>query len=124
MCGVLATSGGKTKMALVDNQVSYDKHEIGLKAERVGLPPLNHTRFYAEDPQLEKDMCTFFLQEMVKRGIIWGNYISYSHRQEDIDKTLHAVQETLSIVKEAIEKGDVSLRLEGDERKTAFRRMV
>ena len=49
---------------------------------------------------------TLFLQEMVRRGIIAPSLIvSYSHSDEDIDRTAEAIHETLAIYRNAIDEG-------------------
>jgi glutamate-1-semialdehyde 2,1-aminomutase len=49
---------------------------------------------------------TLFLQETIKRGILAPSFVvSYSHGQEDIEKTIDAVAESLLIYSKAIEEG-------------------
>jgi len=45
---------------------------------------------------------SLFWQECIKRGIFfgWANFISYSHRQREIEYTLEVVREALKVVKE------------------------
>jgi len=47
-----------------------------------------------------------FMQEMIKRGILGPSFIiSYSHGDEDIDKTIGAVHESLGVYRKALEEG-------------------
>lgn len=73
----------------------------------------------------EKEIClkmrTLFLQEMIKHGVIL-NYIvpSYAHNDHIVQKTLDAIQLSLSVYKKALES-DVHLFLEGPAIKPVFR---
>jgi glutamate-1-semialdehyde 2,1-aminomutase len=63
-----------------------------------------------------------FMQEMIKRGILAPSFIvSYAHRDEDIDKTVRAVGESLEIYKSALAEG-VEKYLVGHPLKPVFRR--
>jgi glutamate-1-semialdehyde 2,1-aminomutase len=49
---------------------------------------------------------TLFLQEMIQRGIITPSFVvSFSHSDEDIDRTIDAVSESLSVYLKALEDG-------------------
>lgn len=49
---------------------------------------------------------TLFLQEMIKRGFIMPSLVvSYSHTNEDIDRTVDAVADALKVYKKALEHG-------------------
>jgi glutamate-1-semialdehyde 2,1-aminomutase len=49
---------------------------------------------------------TLFLQEMIQRGIITPSFVvSYSHTDEDIDRTIDAVSESLRVYRKALEDG-------------------
>jgi len=67
----------------------------------------------------------YFQQEMIKRGILWqGNHnMMYMHSMEDVEYTLKAYREALPLVKDAIEKGDVSSRLRGKPLEAVFRKV-
>lgn len=65
---------------------------------------------------------TLFMQEMIKRGIIAPSFVvSYSHSEEDIDRTLDAAAEALAIYRDALSDG-VDKYLEGRPVKPVFRR--
>ncbi len=56
---------------------------------------------------------TLFMQEMIKRGILGPSFVvSYSHSDDDIDRTVDAVAESLKIYARALEDG-VDRYLEG-----------
>jgi glutamate-1-semialdehyde 2,1-aminomutase len=66
---------------------------------------------------------SLLLQEMVKRGIfIQPNvqYISYSHTEKDVRKTIEAFDESTDIVKKALKQGNVRKYLEGEPAKPVF----
>ncbi|MGE5314900.1 MAG: glutamate-1-semialdehyde 2,1-aminomutase [Acidobacteriota bacterium] len=49
---------------------------------------------------------TLFLQELLKRGIIAPSLVvSYSHTEDDIDRTIEAIDESLEIYARALEQG-------------------
>lgn len=49
---------------------------------------------------------TLFMQEIIKRGVIGPSFVvSYSHSDEDIDRTIDAVGEALVVYKKAIAEG-------------------
>jgi len=59
---------------------------------------------------------SLFQQEIVRRGILTraGMFISASHTEEDIDKTLSVFDESLAVIKTAVKGGSVLDRLEGE----------
>jgi glutamate-1-semialdehyde 2,1-aminomutase len=47
-----------------------------------------------------------FMQEIIRRGVIGPSFVvSYSHSDEDIDRTIEAVSEALFVYKQALENG-------------------
>ncbi|MER3407318.1 MAG: aminotransferase class III [Nitrososphaera sp.] len=66
---------------------------------------------------------SLLLQEMVKQGIFIQpsvQYISYSHTEEDVQKTLEAFNESLNIVGKALGEGNVQKYLEGEPARPVF----
>jgi len=63
-------------------------------------------------------------QELIKRGVLWSgtHTISFSHGEEDIAHTLAAYEETLAVLKEAVESGQVAAALHGKPVEPVFRR--
>jgi glutamate-1-semialdehyde 2,1-aminomutase len=58
------------------------------------------------DKQPSQPFRTLFLQELIKRGILAPSLIvSYSHTDEDVDKTIEAVDESLHIYRKALNEG-------------------
>ena len=65
---------------------------------------------------------TLFLQEMMRRGIIAPSFVvSYSHSDEDIGKTIEAVEAALVVYRRALDQG-VGSYLEGRPVKPVFRK--
>lgn len=62
------------------------------------------TRDQSKNPS--QSFRTLFLQEMIQRGIITPSFVvSFSHSDEDIDRTIDAVSESLSVYRKALEEG-------------------
>ena len=65
---------------------------------------------------------TLFLQELIRRGVLSPSLVvSYSHSDEDIDRTINVVHDALAVYKRALEDG-VSRYLEGPPSSVVFRR--
>jgi glutamate-1-semialdehyde 2,1-aminomutase len=75
-----------------------------------------------QDKNPSQSFRTFFLQEIIKRGILAPSFIvSYSHEDKDIDKTVEAVHEALGVYRKALEEG-VEKYLVGRPVKPVFRK--
>ena len=62
-----------------------------------------------------------FLQEMIKRGILAPSFVvSYSHSNQDIDRTIDATADALKVYRKALEDG-VEHYLVGSPVKPVFR---
>ena len=70
------------------------------------------------------ELRTLFQQEALKRGVlaIGVHNISYSHTQEDVDKTLAVYKETLGIIRQALSEGDLKKYIEGEIVQPVFRK--
>jgi glutamate-1-semialdehyde 2,1-aminomutase len=65
---------------------------------------------------------TLFLQELVRRGVLAPSFVvSYSHRDEDIDATVEAVAQALTVYRRALDDGP-DRYLVGRSVKPVFRR--
>lgn len=63
-----------------------------------------------------------FMQEMIKRGVLGPSFIvSYSHSDDDIDKTIEAVAGSLAVYRKALEDG-VDKYLVGGPTKPVYRK--
>lgn len=80
------------------------------------------TRDQAKKPS--QPFRTLFLQEIIKRGILAPSLVvSYSHADSDIDKTIQAFHEALSVYQKALEEG-VEKYLIGRPVKPTFRKFA
>jgi glutamate-1-semialdehyde-2,1-aminomutase len=99
--------------------------ELGLNVGISGLAPIGAFQLDIGEQELTRDAWTLFLQEAAKRGVLFRrgglNFISYSHKEEDIQYTLDVCRSVLKLIKEALQKGDLSSRLETRDVKPSFR---
>jgi glutamate-1-semialdehyde 2,1-aminomutase len=64
---------------------------------------------------------TLFLQETIKRGLLMPSLIvSYSHQDEDIDRTVEAIHEALAVYRKALDEG-IEKYLQGRSVKPVYR---
>jgi len=75
------------------------------------------------DKQPSMAFRTLFMQEMIRRGVLYQGILSpcYSHTEEDIDWMLQAFNESLTIFSNALDEGRVDNFLVGPEIKPVFR---
>lgn len=98
--------------------------ELGLSCTRCigynfrSMVTFNHPTI---DPLLLKSLMQ---QEMIKRGILWAGFhnMCYSHSDEDINYTLQAYSEVLTILKEAVKTNKVAEMLKGKPVQPVFRK--
>ncbi len=75
-----------------------------------------------QEKNRSQEFRTLFLQEIIKRGVIAPSFVvSYSHRDEDIDRTIGAVSEALAVYRKALDEG-VEKYLVGRPVKPVFRK--
>lgn len=84
--------------------------EVGLALTFRGWPVMSSYAF-GYDAQTNQDLMTLLLQEMAKRGVLLRrgglNFITYSHKAEEIDLTLAACREVFPILKDAADSGNI-----------------
>ena len=70
------------------------------------------------------EMKSLLQQEMIKRGILWGGFhnMCYSHSDEDIEYTLSAYEDSLPILKQAVEENNIKKYLRGNVIEPVFRK--
>ncbi len=97
--------------------------EAGVDLLIPGNPPRSGFVFRDNSGQESLDLKSLFLQETVKQGILFGGpvYISFSHTDGDIEKTVEASFEALRIVGKAIGEGNVDKYMEGKKIGTVYR---
>ncbi len=91
--------------------------EIGGQAVR------GHFVIDCDDEDTTTTIKSLFLQETVKRGILFGGpvFISYSHTDMDVKKTLDSVYSAMVVIKRALESGSPASFLEGERIGVVFR---
>ncbi len=95
----------------------------GVEATLVGAPPRSALVFGDQGGHGATEVRSLFLQECVKRGVLFGVpiFMSYSHFPADIADTLAVVDEALAVVATALRAGTVVQCLEGAPADTVFR---
>lgn len=90
-----------------------------------GYPPRPIASFFPAEGMDPLEMKSLVQQELLKRGILWAAYhaISFSHSEEDIDRTLEAFAEALEILREAIKEKNIRKYLQGPPVKPVFRKL-
>ncbi|MEW6196563.1 MAG: aminotransferase class III-fold pyridoxal phosphate-dependent enzyme [Bacteroidota bacterium] len=75
----------------------------------------------AGDPLVQKSLMQ---QEMIKRGVLWQGFhnMSFSHSDADVDYTLQALEESLSVLKKAIDENKLREMLRGEPVQPVFRK--
>lgn len=75
----------------------------------------------AGDPLIQKSLMQ---QEMIKRGVLWQGFhnMSFSHSDNDVDYTLKALEESLVILKRAVEQNRLKELLRGEPVQPVFRK--
>ncbi len=89
-----------------------------------GNPPRSSLTFFDENGQPSLAVKSLFLQETVKRGVLFGGpvFLSFSHTPADLDRTFEACEAALQRITRAVREGRVLACLEGEVVATVFRR--
>lgn len=99
--------------------------EAGIEAttSSVGLGPRTMISFKKNGEEW-LELKSLFQQECTKRGVLFtgGHNLSYAHSDVDIQTTLETYKSALEIVAAALEKNDVTQRLEGKPLEPVFRK--
>lgn len=82
--------------------------------------------FAIDDPKLQSQMCTLYIQEMAKRGCHGSPsfYLNAAQGEAELDQTIAAARETFAIIKQGLDGRCISALLETDPRQDSFRRLV
>jgi glutamate-1-semialdehyde 2,1-aminomutase len=97
-------------------------HQLGDHFGTLGLP-CNLVFFTRDqDKKPSQPFRTLFLQETIARGLLAPSFVvSYSHSEEDIDRTIEIVDEALAVYASALE-GGIERFLRGRPVKPVYRR--
>ncbi len=99
------------------------RHGLSAYVEPVGRPC--NLFFSTRDPagKPSQPFRTLFLQELIKRGVLGPSFVvSYSHQDEDIDRTIDAVDGALGVYARAMAAGTVDGLLVGAPSRPVFGR--
>ncbi len=90
----------------------------------IGFPPRTVITFKDESGEDDLIMKSLFQQECLRRGLLFtgGHNICFSHSDKDVEYTLSVYKTVLNILKDAIGKGDVEKRIEGEPVTPVFRK--
>jgi len=102
-------------------------HNLEDFVECIGYPCRTIVSFDGQEKFDELEIKSIFQQELIRRGILWTAYhaISWSHKKEDIEFTLNAFDESMSVFKKII-SSNRPLRsfIEGEPVKPVFRKVA
>jgi glutamate-1-semialdehyde aminotransferase len=96
---------------------------VSFGVELAGNPPRSAIGFPGDDGRPSTLLRGLFLQECHRRGVLFGGpiFTTYSHSEQDIARTLEAVEAAFEHMDGAHRHGDVESRLEGRAPGVVFR---
>lgn len=96
--------------------------ELDVSIDFAGSAPRHNLTFDSTRHKDAAGMKDLFYQEMVRRGILFGNvvYVTFAHTPDDIEHTLEAARESMSVVKE--HQDDIDNVLLGKRSVSIFRK--
>lgn len=97
--------------------------KVGVNAYVGGAGPRTHFVFRDSEGKESLEMKSLFLQETVKRGILFGGpiFMTFSHTDQDIERTLEASKTALEILEKATRERDIKKYMEGEMIGEVFR---
>jgi glutamate-1-semialdehyde aminotransferase len=97
--------------------------QVSFGVELAGNPPRSAIGFNDADGQPSTLLRGLFLQECHKRGVLFGGpiFTTYSHSEQDIARTLEAVESAFERMTAAHRDGNVEAHLEGRAPGVVFR---
>lgn len=108
------------------NQLA-ETHNLEEFMQCIGYPCRSIITFNGRGTYNELELKSIFQQELVRRGVLWAAYhaISWSHTIAEINLTLEAYDESMSVVKNIITKGGrVKDHIEGSTITPVFRKVA
>jgi glutamate-1-semialdehyde aminotransferase len=112
--------GGRLQTAYNEISMEFGLSEI---TSCVGLAPHTITPFSDASGAASLPLRSLLQQELALRGILYlvGFNVCYSHTDEDVDITIQALRESLTVVAEAVDNGSVEELLKGPAAEAVFR---
>lgn len=113
--------GEKLKQGLIK---SIKKHGLENMVEVAGFPPSLSLSFKNKTGAVSPELRTVFLQEAIKGGLLFQGYfaISYSHKENEIKKTLSVMDKALGVYKKISAEKNIGKYLLGEAVKPVFRK--
>jgi glutamate-1-semialdehyde aminotransferase len=97
--------------------------DVSFGVELTGNPPRSAINFSGADGTPSTALRGLFLQECHQRGVLFGVPIfpTYSHTEQDIDRTLATVETAFELMEDAYIAGELEARLRGRAPGVVFR---
>ncbi len=108
---------------LLHEGINGAAERAGVKLRITGKPPRGGISIKNENGEEDLLLKSLFLQETVKRGVLFGGpvFTTFSHGADDIKKTIDASSEAIKVLKAALESGEAASFLEGEPVGVVFR---
>jgi len=119
---VIETLHARGQRLITEGSQIIRRHDLGAQVEIIGKPVF--LVFSTKDQHGERSQAfrSLLLQEMIRRGVLMATLVvSYTHTNEDIDRTLDAFDASLAIYKRALQDG-VERYLVGPPSQTVYRK--
>ncbi len=113
--------GGKLRKGLAD---LIKKHGLSKNLDLIGFAPNLSLNFKDNSGTVSFVYKSIFLQEIIKRGILFQGYfaISFSHKEAEIKHTIKVFDEAMKTFKQIISTGNPEKYLLGEAVKPVFRK--
>jgi glutamate-1-semialdehyde 2,1-aminomutase len=100
--------------------------ESGVSATMIGLPFFPSLTFRDFAPELLDPLVTLYMQETAKRGLFGGpgHFFCLQHTQGDLAAAVDIIGAALTVIRKALDAGDIPKYLECPVRQSGFRRLV
>jgi glutamate-1-semialdehyde 2,1-aminomutase len=103
---------------------SVEEHRLQGHFKVLGRPCCLVYATLDSEMQASQPFRTLFMQEMISRGILAPSFVvSYSHTDQDIDRTIEGVHEALHVYRKALDEG-LEKFLAGRSVRPVFQRVV
>ena len=117
VCDHIWDIGRRLRDGLSDLIAAHD-----LEIELRGEPPRSELRFLRHG-QLSNELRGLFLQETVRRGVLFGGpiFVTLAHEEPHIDMTLQVCADALEVLQKAVDEDAVAERLDGPPPGSVFK---
>ena len=115
-----------THLIQVGQKVQTGWHKLaekhGLLIHVDGIKPMSHFSFNSE---MANALKAYFIQLMLEKGFLASNlfYAMHAHTNEHVHVYLEAVDQTFAELKEALQRGDLLEKIEGQPARSGFQRL-